>query len=165
MSTVETTSGTPLQAPASGTVDFKLEVLVLPVSDVDRAKRFYASLGWREDADFPIRDDFRVIQMTPPGSSTSIIFGTGVSAAEPGSAGPLVLAVYDIEAARAELAARGAEVSEVFHGRSGFDLNGTAPRLSGPDPDGSSYKSLVSFSDPDGNRWLLQEIKTRLPGR
>ena len=165
MSTTETSSGTPVRAPEAGTVDFKLEVLVLPVSDVDRAKRFYASLGWREDADFPIRDDFRVIQMTPPGSGTSVIFGDGVSGAEPGSAGPLVLAVSDIGAAHADLVARGAEVSEVFHGRSGFDLNGTAPRESGPDPDGRSYNSWVSFSDPDGNSWLLQEIKTRLPGR
>jgi catechol 2,3-dioxygenase-like lactoylglutathione lyase family enzyme len=165
MSTTAASSGTPVQAPEPGTVDYRLEVLVLPVSDADRAKRFYASLGWREDADFPIRDDFRVIQMTPPGSGTSVIFGDGVSGAEPGSGGPLVLAVYDIGAARADLAARGAEVSEVFHGRSGFDLNGTAPRESGPDPDGKSYSSWVSFSDPDGNRWLLQEIKTRLPGR
>ena len=165
MSTTETSTGTPVRPPEPGAVDFKLEVLVLPVSDVDRAKRFYASLGWREDADFPIRDDFRVIQMTPPGSPASVIFGTGVSAAPPGSAGPLVLAVYDVEVARADLVARGAEVSEVFHGRSGFDLNGTAPRLSGPDPDVNSYSSWVSFSDPDGNSWLLQEIKTRLPGR
>ena len=165
MSTIESSAGAPVQAPKAGTVDFKLEVLVIPVSDVDRAKRFYASLGWREDADFPIRDDFRVIQMTPPGSPASVIFGSGVSAAKPGSAGPLVLAVYDIEAARADLIARGADVSEVFHGRSGFDLNGTAPRESGPDPDGNSYSSWVSFSDPDGNSWLLQEIKTRLPGR
>jgi catechol 2,3-dioxygenase-like lactoylglutathione lyase family enzyme len=165
MSTIESSSGTPVQAPQAGTVEFKLEVLVLPVSDVDRAKQFYVSLGWREDADFPIREDFRVVQVTPPGSPTSIIFGTGVSAAPPGSAGPLVLAVYDIEAARADLVARGADVSEIFHGRSGFDRNGTAPRESGPDPDGNSYNSWVSFSDPDGNGWLLQEIKTRLPGR
>jgi catechol 2,3-dioxygenase-like lactoylglutathione lyase family enzyme len=165
MSTTQTSSGTPVQAPEAGSVDFKLEVIVLPVSDVDRAKRFYVSLGWREDADFPIREDFRVVQMTPPGSPTSIIFGTGVSAAEAGSAGPLVLAVYDVEAARADLVARGAEASEVFHGRSGFDRNGTAPRESGPDPEVRSYNSWVSFSDPDGNEWLLQEIKTRLPGR
>jgi catechol 2,3-dioxygenase-like lactoylglutathione lyase family enzyme len=165
MSTIETSSGTPVEAPEPGTVDFRLEVVVLPVSDVDRAKRFYASLGWREDADFPIREDFRVVQMTPPGSPASIIFGTGVTPAAPGSAGPLVLAVYDVEAARADLVARGAEVSEVFHGPSGYDLNGTEPRLSGPDPVDRSYKSWLSFSDPDGNAWLLQEIKTRLPGR
>jgi catechol 2,3-dioxygenase-like lactoylglutathione lyase family enzyme len=165
MSTIETSSGTPVRGPEAGTVEFRLEVLVLPVSDVDRAKAFYAGLGWREDADFPIRDDFRVIQMTPPGSQTSVIFGTGLSDAASGSAGPLVLAVYDIEAARADLVARGADASEVFHGRSGFDLHGTAPRESGPDPDGASYNSWVSFSDPDGNSWRLQEIKTRLPGR
>jgi catechol 2,3-dioxygenase-like lactoylglutathione lyase family enzyme len=165
MSTVETTSGRPVQPPEAGTVEFRLEVLVLPVSDVDRAKGFYAALGWREDADFPSRDDFRVIQMTPPGSPTSVIFGSGLSDAAPGSAGPLVLAVYDIEAARADLVARGADASEVFHGRSGFDLHGTAPRESGPDPDGASYNSWVSFSDPDGNSWRLQELKTRLPGR
>jgi catechol 2,3-dioxygenase-like lactoylglutathione lyase family enzyme len=165
MTTVETNTGTPVQAPDAATVEYKLEVLVLPVSDVDRAKRFYVALGWREDADFPIRDDFRVVQMTPPGSPTSIIFGTGVTAAEPGSAGPLVLAVYDIEAARADLVARGADSTEVYHGRSGFDLNGTAPRESGPEPEGQSYNSWVSFSDPDGNSWRLQEIKTRLPGR
>jgi catechol 2,3-dioxygenase-like lactoylglutathione lyase family enzyme len=165
MSTVQASSGTPVQPPEAGTVEFRLEVLVLPVSDVDRAKAFYASLGWREDADFPIRDGFRVVQMTPPGSPASVIFGSGLSDAEPGSAGPLVLAVYDIAAARADLVARGAEASEVFHGRSGFDLHGTAPRESGPDPDGQSYNSWVAFSDPDGNRWLLQEIKTRLPGR
>jgi catechol 2,3-dioxygenase-like lactoylglutathione lyase family enzyme len=165
MSTVQASSGRPVQPPQAGTVEFRLEVLVLPVSDVDRAKAFYVGLGWREDADFPVRDDFRVIQMTPPGSPTSVIFGTGLSDAAPGSAGPLVLAVYDIAAARADLVARGAEPSEVFHGRSGFDLHGTAPRESGPDPDGASYNSWVAFSDPDGNRWLLQEIKTRLPGR
>jgi catechol 2,3-dioxygenase-like lactoylglutathione lyase family enzyme len=165
MSTVQASSGTPVQPPQAGTVEFRLEVLVLPVSDVDRAKAFYAALGWREDADFPIRDDFRVVQMTPPGSPTSVIFGTGLSDAAPGSAGPLVLAAYDIDAAHADLVARGAEASEVFHGRSGFDLHGTAPRESGPDPDGASYNSWVSFSDPDGNRWLVQEIKTRLPGR
>jgi catechol 2,3-dioxygenase-like lactoylglutathione lyase family enzyme len=165
MSTIETSSGTPVAPPEAGTVEFRLEVLVLPVSDVDRAKRFYAALGWREDADFPIRDDFRVVQMTPPGSPASVIFGTGLSDAAPGSAGPLVLAVYDIEAARADLVARGADPSEVFHGRSGFDLHGTAPGESGPDPDGASYNSWVSFSDPDGNSWRLQEIKTRLPGR
>lgn len=165
MSSVEASAGTPVQAPEAGTVDFRLEVLVIPVSDVDRAKQFYLSLGWREDADFPIRDDFRVIQMTPPGSPASVIFGSGITAAAPGSAGPLVLAVYDIEAARADLVARGADATEVFHGRSAFDLNGDAPRESGPDPDGNSYNSWVAFTDPDGNRWFLQEIKTRLPGR
>jgi catechol 2,3-dioxygenase-like lactoylglutathione lyase family enzyme len=162
MSTVDLTAGTPVNPPKEGTVDFKLEVLVLPVSDVDRAKRFYASLGWREDADFDISKDLRIIQMTPPGSATSIIFGRGVSTAEPGSYQSLVLAVYDLDAARNELVARGVDVSEVFHG-SAFALD--APRPSGRDPEGQSYRSWASFSDPDGNGWLLQEIKSRLPGR
>ena len=155
---------TAVAPPADGTVEFKLEVVVLPVTDVDRAKQFYKSLGWREDADFPIRDDFRVVQMTPPGSPASIIFGTGVVAAS-SPVRSLVLAVYDIDVARADMIARGADVSEVFHGRSGFDRFGTAAREPGRDPDGNSYNSWVSFSDPDGNGWLLQEIKTRLPGR
>jgi catechol 2,3-dioxygenase-like lactoylglutathione lyase family enzyme len=155
---------TPIQPPTTG-VAYGLEVLVIPVADVDRAKHFYLSLGWREDADFPIRDDFRVVQLTPPGSSASIIFGTGVTAAAPGSYEGLVLAVYDIEAARADLIARGVDVSAVFHGRTGFDRDGTDPRLPGRDPDGRSYASWASFADPDGNGWLLQEIKTRLPGR
>jgi catechol 2,3-dioxygenase-like lactoylglutathione lyase family enzyme len=164
MSTVDVSSETSLQAPESGTVEFKLEVVILPVSDVDRAKRFYESLGWREDADFPIREDFRVVQMTPPGSTASIIFGTGVTAAAPGS-GKGLLAVADVESARADLVARGADVSEVFHGPSGFDLAGTAARVSGPDPERTSYKSWAAFSDPDGNDWLVQELRTRLPGR
>jgi catechol 2,3-dioxygenase-like lactoylglutathione lyase family enzyme len=161
MSTIETTTQSTIEAPAPGTVDYKLEVVVLHVTDVDRAKAFYANLGWREDADFQIRDDFRVIQMTPPGSPASIIFGDGV-AAGPAPAQSLVLAVYDVEAARADLVARGVDVSEIFHG-SAFDAAGERP--SGLDPDGKSYSSWVSFSDPDGNGWLLQEIKTRLPGR
>jgi catechol 2,3-dioxygenase-like lactoylglutathione lyase family enzyme len=165
MSTIDISSETAVQAPETGTVDFKLEVVVLPVSDVDRAKQFYKSLGWREDADFPIRDDLRIVQITPTGSPASIIFGTGVTAAEPGSVAALVLAVHDIEAARAELVARGVDVSEVFHGASGYDLAGTDRRMSGPDPEGKSYATWASFSDPDGNGWLLQEIKTRLPGR
>jgi len=152
------------QAAETTTVDFKLEVVIVPVSDVDRAKQFYQSIGWRLDADFPIREDFRVLQLTPPGSTASIIFGTGVSPAAPGSAYSL-LAVADVEVARAELVARGAEVSEVFHGASGFDLAGTDARISGPDPERSSYKSWAQFSDPDGNTWLLQELTTRLPGR
>ena len=165
MTTIDVSSEPSVQVPDTGTVDFKLEVVVLPVSDVDRAKQFYTSLGWREDADFPIRADFRVVQMTPPGSTASIIFGTGVTAAEPGSAEALVLAVRDIEAARVELVARGIDVSEVFHGASGFDRAGTAGRVSGPHPQHRSYGSWVSFGDPDGNGWLLQELTTRLPGR
>jgi catechol 2,3-dioxygenase-like lactoylglutathione lyase family enzyme len=166
MSTTETSSGEVLEAPAAGTVEYHLEVLTIPVSDVDRAKAFYAKLGWREDADFPIREGFRVIQMTPPGSKTSVIFGEGVTGAAPGSYEGLALVVYDIEAAHADLVARGAEVSDIWHGRSGWDRFGDdAARLPGRDPQGNSYTSWLSFKDPDGNTWLLQEIKTRLPGR
>jgi catechol 2,3-dioxygenase-like lactoylglutathione lyase family enzyme len=144
----------------------KLEVVVLPVSDVDRAKEFYKGLGWREDADFAASEDFRVVQLTPPGSACSVIFGTGVSSAEPGSAAGLHLTVSDIDQARAELTERGAVVSEVFHDRTGvFHHAGTAARVPGPAPEHKSYGSFASFSDPDGNGWLIQEITTRLPGR
>ena len=148
--------------PAPGTVEYKLEVLTIPVSDPDRAKAFYASLGWREDADFPIREGFRVIQMTPPGSPASVIFGSGVTASEPGSYEGLILAVYDIEAAREDLIARGVEVSDFFHS-SAFDRYGE--RVDGLDPERQSYSSFISFQDPDGNTWYLQEIQQRLPGR
>jgi catechol 2,3-dioxygenase-like lactoylglutathione lyase family enzyme len=144
----------------------KLEVVVLPVSGVDQAKEFYKALGWREDADFASSADFRVVQLTPPGSACSIIFGTGVSSAEPGSAQGLQLTVSDIDQARAELTERGAEVSEVFHDASGvFHHAGTAERVPGPAAEHQSYGSFASFSDPDGNGWLIQEITTRLPGR
>jgi len=144
---------------------FKLEVVVIPVFDVDRAKLFYESLGWRLDADFSTGDDFRVVQVTPTGSPTAIIFGTGVSAGTPPVDG-LLLVVSDIEAARAELAATGADVSEVFHDAGGvFHRAGTQGRVSGPDPEGRSYSSFASFTDPDGNVWWLQEITSRLPGR
>ena len=146
-------------APSAGTVDMKLEVVVIPVSDVDRAKRFYGDLGWRLDADFVVGDAFRVVQFTPPGSSCSIHFGTGITSAVPGSARGLYLVVSDIEAAHAELAARGVDLSEVFH-----HWVGEAPS-SGPDPTRRSYASYATFSDPDGNDWLLQEVTTRLPGR
>jgi len=159
------------KAPKTGTIDMKLEIVVVPVSDVDRAKTFYASLGWRLDADFASDDDWRVIQFTPPGSPTSVIFGKNVTAAAPGSAQGLYLIVSDIEAARQELLGRGVKVSEVFHGagdvHSGADqpyLSGRR-RVSGVDPERGSYRSFVSFSDPDGNGWLFQEITTRLPGR
>jgi catechol 2,3-dioxygenase-like lactoylglutathione lyase family enzyme len=147
-------------------VDMKLEVVVLGVSDVDRAKAFYENLGWRLDADFATGDDFRVVQLTPHNSPASIIFGKGVTAAKPGSADSLTLAVNDVDAARAELIARGVDVSEVFHYAGGpFNNTGENPRVTGRDPQGRSYYSFASFSDPDGNGWLLQEIQTRLPAR
>jgi catechol 2,3-dioxygenase-like lactoylglutathione lyase family enzyme len=144
----------------------KLEVVVLPVSDVDRAKDFYKSLDWRLDADFAGDEGYRVVQLTPPGSACSVIFGSGVSSATPGSLEGLHLVVGDVVAARAELAGRGVEVSLVFHDAGGvFHHEGTLGRVVGPDPQGRSYASFASFSDPDGNRWVLQEITTRLPGR
>ncbi len=147
-------------------MDMKLEVVVVPVSDVDKAKEFYQRLGWRLDADFANGEDFRVVQLTPPGSLCSIIFGTGITSAAPGSADGLQLTVTDIDAARAELTSHGAEVSEVFHDAGGvFHHAGTEGRVSGPAPDHQSYGSFAAFSDPDGNGWLLQEITTRLPGR
>jgi catechol 2,3-dioxygenase-like lactoylglutathione lyase family enzyme len=148
-------------APAKGRpVDLKLEVVVIPVTDVDRAKRFYGSLGWRLDADFVNGDAFRVVQFTPPGSPTSIHFGKGLTTAAPGSAKSLYLVVADIEAARAALSARGAEVSEIFHRTA---VGG--PAVKGVDPERHSYNSFATFKDPDGNEWLLQEISMRLPGR
>ena len=150
------------------TNDMKFEIVVIPVSDVDRAKEFYVRLGWRLDADYDNGKDFRVIQFTPPGSGCSVIFGKNVTAAAPGSTQGLYLIVSDIEAARAELVSHGVEASEVFHeGAPGarFSLDGTNGRLSGPAPDDASYGSFVSFRDPDGNGWLFQEITTRLPGR
>ena len=147
--------------------DLKLEVVVIPVSDVDRAKEFYLGLGWRLDADFPISDDFRIVQVTPPGSGCSIQFGKGVSSAAPGSAEGNYLVVSDIEAARSELVARGADVGEVFHEGGAPPLARFHPegRVDGPAPDRTTYGSFATFSDPDGNGWLLQEITTRLPGR
>jgi len=140
----------------------KLEVVVIPVSDVDRAKNFYVGLGWRLDADFDFGPAARILQVTPPGSQASVIFGRGVTPAAPGTAQGVVLVVDDVETARAELRARGAEVSVPFHGGNFF---GDAPRTVGPDPDQRSYYTYASFTDPDGNGWLLQEVKTRLPGR
>jgi catechol 2,3-dioxygenase-like lactoylglutathione lyase family enzyme len=154
-----------LEERSSG-MDMKLEVVVVPVSDVDRAKAFYESLGWRLDADFPGKGDFRVVQLTPPGSACSVIFGSGLTSAVPGSAEGLQLVVNDIEAARAELTDRGVEVSEVFHDSGGvFHHAGTEGRALGPAPDHKTYGSFVSFSDPDGNGWFIQEVTTRLPGR
>jgi catechol 2,3-dioxygenase-like lactoylglutathione lyase family enzyme len=153
-------------APGTQPVDMKLEVVALGVSDVDRAKAFYQKLGWRLDADFAVGNDFRIVQLTPHNSQASIFIGKGVTSARPGSADTLVLAVDDVDAARNELIARGVEVSEVFHYAGGpFNNTGENPRVSGPDPERRSYFSFASFTDPDGNRWLLQEIKTRLPGR
>ncbi|MGD0965758.1 MAG: VOC family protein [Candidatus Acidiferrales bacterium] len=149
-------------------VDWKLEVVVIPVSDADRAKEFYGRLGWRLDADFRFDNGFRVVQFTPPGSGCSVQFGTNITSAGPGSAQSLYLVVSDIEAARNELLARGVEVSDVFHaGTPGaqFSPDGTRGRVSGPASDHASYSSFATFSDPDGNRWLLQEITSRLPGR
>jgi catechol 2,3-dioxygenase-like lactoylglutathione lyase family enzyme len=146
-------------------VDTKLEVVVIPVTDVDRAKRFYANLGWRVDADFVNGEDWRVVQVTPPGSPCSIIFGKGVTSAVPGSVQGLFLVVDDVDAARAELRSHGADVSDVFHFDGGLAVTGTKGRARGRDPEGHSYRTWASFSDPDGNGWLLQEIKTRLPGR
>ena len=154
-STESTASST--QVAEVGTIDMKLEVVTLPVSDVDRAKRFYQSLGWRLDADIAVGDAFRVVQLTPTQSACSVAFGKGVTTGEPGSVQRLILAVDDIDAARADLVRRGIEVSGLFH-----LAGGPVP---GPDPEGRSYQTYASFSDPDGNGWLLQEIKTRLPGR
>jgi catechol 2,3-dioxygenase-like lactoylglutathione lyase family enzyme len=152
--------------PKGEPVDMKLEVVVLGVSDVDRAKAFYENLGWRLDGDFVTGDGFRGVQLTPRNSDASIIFGKGIASGKPGTANSLVLAVDDIEAARDELVARGVAVSEVFHYAGGpFNNAVKDPRVSGPDPQGRPYHSFVSFEDPDGNGWLVQEIKTRLPGR
>jgi predicted enzyme related to lactoylglutathione lyase len=147
-------------------VDMKLEVVVVPVADVDRAKGFYESLDWRLDADFSGEGGFRVVQLTPPGSACSIIFGHGVTSAPPGSAEGLQLVVTDIEAARDELVQRGVGVSEVFHDTGGvFHHAGVEARAPGPAPEHQTYGSFASFSDPDGNGWFLQEVTTRLPGR
>jgi catechol 2,3-dioxygenase-like lactoylglutathione lyase family enzyme len=166
MSSTQMSKEQATQIPSAGKVATKLEVVVIPVSDVDRAKRFYQSLGWRLDADFAHGDDWRVVQLTPPGSPCSVFVGKGITTAVPGSVQGTFLIVDDVEAARSELVGRGVDVSDVFH----FDGNlirvaGTKGRVPGPDPERSSYFSFVSFSDPDGNSWLLQEIKTRLPGR
>jgi catechol 2,3-dioxygenase-like lactoylglutathione lyase family enzyme len=151
------TSAETSEAPA---VDMKLEVVAIPVADVDRSKSFYGGLGWRLDADFTVGDTFRVVQFTPPGSPGSIHFGKGITSAVPGSAQGLFLVVSDIQAARSELVRRGADVSKIFH-RSGPGQ----PAVSGRDPEGRSYVSYATFSDPDGNGWLLQEITSRIPGR
>jgi catechol 2,3-dioxygenase-like lactoylglutathione lyase family enzyme len=159
MSITEVRSESLIGTPAARSLAMKLEVIVIPVSDVDRAKRFYNDLGWRLDADFVVGAAFRVLQFTPAGSSCSIHFGTGITSAVPGSASGLYLVVSDIEAARAELVARGVDVSEVFHRGVG-----EGPQR-GPDPARRTYSSYATFKDPDGNEWLLQEVTARLPGR
>ncbi|MBR0960177.1 VOC family protein [Bradyrhizobium japonicum] len=157
--------------PSSRSVDMKLEVVVIPVSDVDRAKAFYARLDWRLDADFSSGDDWRVIQFTPPGSACSVIFGRNVTAAAPGSVRGLYLIVPDLEAARQDLLDRGVAVSAPFHGAGDLHAGPDEPylfgsaRVGGIDPKRGSYSSFASFSDPDGNGWLFQEVTTRLPGR
>ena len=151
--------------PAAGALPMKLEVVVIPVADVDRAKQFYSQLGWRLDADVTAGSDFRVLQFTPAGSPCSVIFGTDVTPAAPGASQGLHLIVSDVVAARAELVARGIEVSNVFHDVGGVFHHGKDGRLDGPHPERASYGSFASFSDPDGNGWLFQEITNRLPGR
>jgi predicted enzyme related to lactoylglutathione lyase len=145
--------------------DMKLEVMLLGVSDVDRAKTFYENLGWRLDADFASGDDWRVVQVTPHNSQASIIFGKGIASPKPGQADSLILAVDDVDAARDDLVARGLDVSEVFHYAGGVFQAGESARVGGRDPQGRSYFSFASFEDPDGNGWLLQEIQARFPGR
>ena len=160
MSSTDVRTDHATETPAPGTIDMRLEVTALPVADVDRAKRFYQSLGWRLDADIVVGDSFRVVQLTPTNSPSSIAFGKGFVTTEPGSVQHLVLVVHDLDAARDDLTSRGVEVSEPFH--SDPRTHASVP---GPDPQGRSYQTYASFSDPDGNGWLLQEIKTRLPGR
>ena len=160
MSSTQTINEHATFVPAAATVDLKLEVVVLPVSDVDRAKRFYQSLGWRLDGEFSNGPDWRAVQMTPPGSPCSIHFGKGITTATPGSVKNLYLVVSDLEAARQELIGRGADVSEPFH----FTSIGSAP-VPGLDPARRTYMTYATFSDPDGNSFLLQEITTRFPGR
>ncbi len=171
MSTLSATNNEPLSDASAAKVNMKFELVVIPVSDVDRAKEFYGRLGWRLDADYDNGKDFRVIQFTPPGSGCSIIFGKNVTAAAPGSAQGMYLVVSDIEVAREELLGRGVAISEAFHDAGGVYAGPDQPylfgrlRVSGPDPEHRSYRTFASFSDPDGNGWLLQEITKRLPGR
>jgi catechol 2,3-dioxygenase-like lactoylglutathione lyase family enzyme len=166
MSSSAVRSETSSDVPELGTIDMKLEAVNLPVSDVDRAKRFYESLGWRLDGDFALGYDFRAVQLTPTHSPCSITLGKGVTTAEPGSVQDLMLIVSDTQAARDDLISRGVEVSDVFHYESRqFHSAGMDARVAGPDPQARSYFTWVSFNDPDGNGWLLQEVQTRLPGR
>ena len=168
MSTTHVQTQEATQEAPPQTADLKLEVVVIPVSDVDRAKSFYSGLGWRLDADFPFENGFRIVQFTPPGSPASVQFGTNLTSAAPGSAHGNYLVVSDVVAAHDELAERGVGVSAVFHPRtpgSQFQPDGSDGRAQGRDPDGSSYGSFFTFEDPDGNSWLVQEVTARAPGR
>jgi len=170
MSNTSTRSEQATETPGGSTFDMKLEIVVIPVSDVDRAKRFYGELGWRLDLDFKAGDDYRVIQFTPPGSDCSVQFGANLTSAAPGSAQGTMLVVSDIQAAHDDLVSRGVEVSGPFHCATGTicrvrDGDGPFKRVSGPAPDRTSYGSFVTVSDPDGNSWVFQEVTTRLPGR
>jgi catechol 2,3-dioxygenase-like lactoylglutathione lyase family enzyme len=166
MTTTQSTDQPTITSSKPAVVDLKFELMVIPVSDVDRAKAFYSTLGWRLDADFVGGEEFRVVQFTPPGSECSIIFGKGLTTATPGSVQGMHLTVFDIEVAREELIELGADVSEIFHDAGGvFHHAGLEGRVAGPDPQGRDYRSLASFSDPDGNGWYLQQIKVRGPGR
>ena len=166
MSNTEVDRGSSTETHEAELLDMKLEAIVLPVSDVDRAKGFYEQLGWRLDSDFVTGENFRVVQLTPPGSATSIVFGNGITTAVPGSVQGLHLAVSDIESARDQLVDHGVEVGEVFHDADGvFHHARDEGHVAGPDPERRDYSSFASFSDPDGNDWVLQEIKQRAPGR
>jgi catechol 2,3-dioxygenase-like lactoylglutathione lyase family enzyme len=169
MSTEQLANDAATDAPKAAAVPMRLEAVVVPVADVDRSNRFYQRLGWRVDADVSAGDDYRLVHLTPPASNASILFGKGVTSARPGSIDNLVLAVDDIAAAREELLSQGVDVSELFHDAGGGPAGGfiadTEARASGPDPERRSYATYASFSDPDGNRWLLQEITERAPGR
>jgi catechol 2,3-dioxygenase-like lactoylglutathione lyase family enzyme len=165
MSSTDVRNETSAEVQAPGVVDMNLEVIVIAVADVDKAKEFYATLGWRLDADVTRGENFRLVQFTPPGSGCSVQFGIGLTDAAPGSGQSPYLIVSDIEAARADLVVRGVEVSEVFHEGSPGARFHEASRVAGPSPDRNSYGSFAWFSDPDGNSWLFQEVTTRLPGR
>jgi catechol 2,3-dioxygenase-like lactoylglutathione lyase family enzyme len=169
MSSVQLSNDAATDAPKAAAVPMRLEAVVVPVGDVDRANRFYQRLGWRVDADVSAGDHYRLVHLTPPASNASIIFGKGVTSAPPGSLDSLVLAVADIDAARDELLSRGIDVSELFHDAGGGPAGGfiadTEARAVGADPGRRSYATYASFRDPDGNRWLLQEITERAPGR
>jgi catechol 2,3-dioxygenase-like lactoylglutathione lyase family enzyme len=166
MSTTDEIRETSTEVPEPATIDMKLEVVNVPVSDIDRAKRFYGSLGWRLDGDLAVGEDFRAVQYTPLHSQCAITFGRGVTTAAPGSLQDLMLIVDDIDAARDDLIGRGVDVSEVYHYETRpFHSAGSDARVPGPDPQGRSYFTWASFKDPDGNGWLMQEIKSRLPGR